>query len=101
MPKRWCSIRRSCRTGQTNIGLVSFRLCHGLLDFSAAVGALVSSPCPNGARRLLRTQEVLGSWDNRLKLTRYRGAGRRLAYQVSLAGEAVTLPSTRRSLYPV
>ena len=26
---------------QTNIGLVSFRHCHGLLDFSAAVRALV------------------------------------------------------------
>src|SRR5258706_16121647 len=106
MPKRWCrSIRRSCPIRQTNLGLVSFRLCHGLLDFSAAVRALVDEvdlrPCSNGVRRLLRTQEVLGSCDKRLKLTRYRGAGRRLAYQVSLAGEAVTLPSTRRSLYRV
>ena len=49
-------------------------------------------------RRLLRTQEVLGSWDKRLKLTQFRGAGRRLAYQVSLTGEAVTLPLSRRSL---
>ncbi len=42
MPKRWCrSIRRSCPIRQTNLGLVSFRLCHGLLDFSAAVRALI------------------------------------------------------------
>src|SRR6266480_7927532 len=42
MPKRWCrSIRRSCPIRQTNLGLVSFRLCHGLLDFSAALRALV------------------------------------------------------------
>src|SRR5258705_9055093 len=42
-PNRWCrSIRRSCPIRPTNLGLVSsFRLCYGLLDFSAAVRALV------------------------------------------------------------
>jgi hypothetical protein len=42
-PNRWCrSIRRSCPIRPTNFGLVSsFRLCQCLLDFSAAVRALV------------------------------------------------------------
>ena len=42
-PNRWCrSIRRSCPIRPTRLGLVSsFRLCYGLLDFSAAVRTLV------------------------------------------------------------
>jgi hypothetical protein len=47
----------------------SFQACQCLLDFSAAVRALVDEldfrHVPGGARRLLRTWEVLGSLGKR------------------------------------